>query len=534
MYIVKLAFMLIYISFNIFPVIYCIAQPIIPESSNYNKNIQWRTFEGVSQSEKANKIIADAEGNVVVISCPPNPYLAKLNGETGDLIWENHMNSISGMLLGLTEIKNGNRIDYIISGGIGSTRERWVARLNGNTGSIIWQKSYPYAGSEEQFDTVRNVTIGSDKFIYGSGHVQADEKDSFFVVYGGNAFTMKIDPSDGREVWTSLNAYAEFAVAHQEHSNGYLYYVADSYDEDLSLVKIDKSNGAIASTTILSSTEQIIPSDLAIGSDDYLYLGGHAGRSGPGDPFDYTSTKIAEDGSVTWTKRYANPRGYSLEYIRNELYGIKIGVDGIYLFGASGDENPDYSKENSLYPSSDEWVGWILKTDFEGSVLRSDIIYHDEGEGGNTATEYGDLIPDGYVICNDTDANWSSGGADIGVMKIVIDNESKPEVPPILWYTNASELEGGWHWNEWLGYFNTNADPWIYHLEHNWLYFFPSGSGTESIYFWDDVMKSVLWTSETTYPFLYCFSYGGWLWYLKDSKNPRRFFNFLNNKWEER
>ena len=42
--------------------------------------------------------------------------------------------------------------------------------------------------------------------------------------------------------------------------------------------------------------------------------------------------------NVNWIKHYANPRGYSLNHIRNELYGIKSGSDGIYMFGGTGDE----------------------------------------------------------------------------------------------------------------------------------------------------------------------------------------------------
>lgn len=395
-------------------------QPIVPQKNNYNKNIKWRAFQGVNKGEKANKIVADAAGNIVVISCPePNPYIAKIDGRTGGLVWENHMTSLEGMFLGLTEIKAKERIDYIVSGGIGSTRERWVARLNGDTGKVVWQQTYKYPGNRHQFDTVRNVSVGSDGFIYGSGHVQGDEKDSFFVVYAGQAFLMKIDPEKGNEIWTSLNSNAMFAVAHQEASDGCVYYVADTFEENLSFGKVDRSDGRMVSTTTLSDTKHIIPSDFAVGPGGSFYLGGHAGRNGAGDPFDYTCTKITEDGSVTWTKRYANPRGYSLNYIRNELYGVKVGSDGVYLFGGSGDEDPVYSEEHPPFPSSDIWVGWVVKTGFDGDIVRSDVYYHDEGEGGSTATEYGDLIPGGYVICNDTDANWEVGETDIGVMKIV-------------------------------------------------------------------------------------------------------------------
>ena len=50
--------------------------------------------------------------------------------------------------------------------------------------------------------------------------------------------------------------------------------------------------------------------------------------------------------------------------------------------------------------------------------MRSDVFCHDEV---NSATEYGCLIENGYVIFNDTDAG---GDTEVGVMKII--NGSNP------------------------------------------------------------------------------------------------------------
>ena len=116
--------------------------------------------------------------------------------------------------------------------------------------------------------------------------------------------------------------------------------------------------------------------------------------------------------NVNWIKHYANPRGYSLNHIRNELYGIKSGSDGIYMFGGTGDEG-NYSATISPFLSSDIWNGWVLSVDQNGDILKSDIYCHDQV---NTATEYGALINNGYVIFNDTDAQ---GDEEVGVMKII-------------------------------------------------------------------------------------------------------------------
>ena len=52
-----------------------------------------------------------------------------------------------------------------------------------------------------------------------------------------------------------------------------------------------------------------------------------------------------------------------------------------------------------------------FSVDQNGDILKSDIYCHDQV---NTATEYGSLIDNGYVIFNDTDAQ---GDEEVGVMQ---------------------------------------------------------------------------------------------------------------------
>ena len=74
---------------------------------------------------------------------------------------------------------------------------------------------------------------------------------------------------------------------------------------------------------------------------------GTRGRPGAGDPFDFSCVKANLDGQVEWIGHYANPRGYSLSHIRNELYGVQADATGVYLFGGTGDES-GYSEQIAL------------------------------------------------------------------------------------------------------------------------------------------------------------------------------------------
>ena len=75
-----------------------------------------------------------------------------------------------------------------------------------------------------------------------------------------------------------------------------------------------------------------------------------------------------------------------------------------------------------MYESSDVWNGWILFTDLNGNIIRSDVFCHNNV---NTATEYGDITEDGYMIFNDTDA---FGDTEVGVMKILNPSLSKSDI----------------------------------------------------------------------------------------------------------
>ncbi len=101
------------------------------------------------------------------------------------------------------------------------------------------------------------------------------------------------------------------------------------------------------------------------------------------------------------------------------------------------------------------------------------------------------------------------------------------------WYSNSADLGNEWIRSDWLGDFSIIAYPWIYHSEHGWMYSFPSSTESDNIYFWDNSMNSVIWTSKDVYPLLYRFTDKSWIWYLKESKDPRRFVNLATSEWEE-
>jgi outer membrane protein assembly factor BamB len=130
------------------------SETIIPTSSGYNENIEWENVFTDGPPGKVNRAVVDSDGNAVVIFMPDNQSrIHKIDGNTGERIWTVTIDNTVGF--GISEIKDAGRSDYIASGGIGETQERWVARLNGDDGSTMWSKTYNSPGEQYQFDAVR-------------------------------------------------------------------------------------------------------------------------------------------------------------------------------------------------------------------------------------------------------------------------------------------------------------------------------------------------------------------------------------------
>ena len=397
--------------------LFCAGQ-LVPESSSYNEDVVWESVFTEGPEGKVNRGLVDTEGHAVCVSMPEgSARIHKINGDDGSLIWEATFTDRLG--LGVAEIiGDDGEPDYVVTGGAGTTQECWLARIEGANGNVMWETILDEPGNNWEFDGLRSAMVGEDGYIYASGFTGGDEPNTVFVVFAGTETVVKANPVNGEIEWTSFLPASEYGLATVQDADGNLFTAGVMYDEGWCITK-RSVNGEVLGTSFIEGTTEIYPYDLAIGEDDRLYYGGHRGREGAGDPFDYACAALDTNGELIWLNHYANPRGYSLSHIRNELYGIEIGTDGIYMFGGSGDES-NYNETNQPFPSSDVWVGWVLHANWDGGIFDSYVFCHD---GVNSATEYGALIDGGFVIFNDTDAG---GDTELGVMKIL--NGSNPSV----------------------------------------------------------------------------------------------------------
>ena len=137
-----------------------------------------------------------------------------------------------------------------------------------------------------------------------------------------------------------------------------------------------------------------------------------------------------------------------------------------------------------------------------------------------------------------TFANWTEGGTVVSWSAsygfTVTGNRTLVAnfLPSLLvsWDAGYQDIGGGWRRLVWFGDFvPMGGDGWIWHNKHGFFYV-PANATPQGIWLYAPDM-GWLWTSSTTYPFLYRNSDFAWLWY-NGSTSPRWFRNMNTGRWE--
>ena len=96
------------------------------------------------------------------------------------------------------------------------------------------------------------------------------------------------------------------------------------------------------------------------------------------------------------------------------------------------------------------------------------------------------------------------------------------------WSIDSTDLGLGWKSFEWFGSFYPNeGNNWLFHEDLGWLY--RKGETIDDTWFWSERWKWT-WTSSQLYPYL-SESDGNWMYYLKGTVNPVRFFDYGQSQW---
>ena len=89
-------------------------------------------------------------------------------------------------------------------------------------------------------------------------------------------------------------------------------------------------------------------------------------------------------------------------------------------------------------------------------------------------------------------------------------------------FGGGEDLGGGWHFSDRYGFYNVNFMPWIFHLQHEWM-FLTAKSVADSVFLYDLSSQGWFFTGATQYPNLFSFARSTWVFYFEDTAGPRDF-----------
>ncbi len=86
-------------------------------------------------------------------------------------------------------------------------------------------------------------------------------------------------------------------------------------------------------------------------------------------------------------------------------------------------------------------------------------------------------------------------------------------------FDGGGDLGGGWHFSGWFGFYNVNFMPWIFHLQHEWM-FLTQESVSDSTFLYDLSSQGWFFTGSTQYPNLFSFVRNAWVFYFEETSGP--------------
>ena len=96
-------------------------------------------------------------------------------------------------------------------------------------------------------------------------------------------------------------------------------------------------------------------------------------------------------------------------------------------------------------------------------------------------------------------------------------------------FKNVVELGGGWV-SDWMGTFNINFMPWIFHAEHGWMFTWED-SRAGDLFAFDFGSGQWFFTTDESYPNLYSFARNSWIFYYEGTIGPRQFVDLQSGEF---
>jgi len=549
--------------------------------------LAYSTYLGGTGEDHAVNIAVDSGGNAYVSGYTGSGNFPTLDPYQGTFVggtWDVFVSKLtpSGLSLAYSTFLGGSDQDYSRGVAVDSSG---IAYVTGHTFSTDFPTKAPYqgaiAGSYDAFVTKLSssgsslsystylggsagdagsgiaVDSGGSAYIVGStSSTNFPILNAYQVAYAGgsrDAFVTRLSPS-GSALVLAYSSYlggsgSDYGIGVAVDGSGAAYVagvttstsfpVKSAYqttnagDHDAFVTKLSSSGSSLAYSTYLggSGWEVVYRTGIAVDgsgsayvtsdtdSTDFPTKNAYQGTYAGG--YDSFVTKLSSSGSSLAYSTYLGGSGDDITF--------DLAVDGYGNAYVTGQTDSANLPTNNPYQGAiaGDNDAFVTKLSSSGSSLAySTYLGGSAGDAGSGIAVDG--TGNAFVTGTTTSTNFPTRNAYQGTRRGVSEGFVTKLSPS--WWEGAVDLGGGWRWFSWLGYFNVNTDPWIYHQQLGWM----SATGTtSSLYLYSQKMGGKwLWTSSTQFPYMYRFDPTSWLWYQRWTTNPCWFNDLTHGDWE--
>ena len=391
--------------------------------------------------------------------------IIKIDGQ-GNLAWQQQFgkaNQKSDIGYDCLEVEDGIIVAGAKTAESSTNQERWLAKLDKSTGSMLWEKYFPIdqLGQEQRSDfvadAIHEILLGSDGMLYATGYLGAEQLGFAFMAQGGTSFLMKINPRTGELIEQNImsNQGLTFGSSVVEADGG-IYSIGTFSSDTMGISFFNKDTLVLEWTKYYpcdknstDCSERAGWGNLGLnatsGVDGGIVTVGHyplenKDKTKGWDPFQIKVMKWKPTAGVwpylqlEWEQSYYNPREFESiggdHFIRNEAWGIvtvlkKDGYpeDGYFFVAGDGDETKDVDVKSTKFPdlpSSSVWMSYVGYLGIDGTRYWDDVYMTDNlTDPGNEAGEYISTTSDGgLMIFVDSDIKTDNPNA-FGFTKLV-------------------------------------------------------------------------------------------------------------------
>jgi hypothetical protein len=267
------------------------------------------------------------------------------------------------------------------------------------------------------------------------------------------------------------------------------------------------------------------------GYDDII-LGNAHGNNFSGEVYLYLGSPVGLAASAHWTGQIEG----AFAFLGTSIAAGDVDVDGhidiIAVAAQAKNENYDHPETLRSYLFRGSKDGLSTNAELLMGVMEGDFYhersYKPDGTSLSSLIAFvGDVNGNGFPEMIMGAPSMDNGQSNEGQAYLLDEHYLNR-----TWDAGRSRLGVGWMRLSWFGDYAPMGGGWIYHNRHGFWYAFPNNT-PDSIFFWSMDM-GWLWTSSTTYTYLYHFDSRGWLYYEPNSEDQTRrwFLNMSNGQWE--